>query len=877
MVKLVPPNSSLNAALELRSMGLQVFPARYKDKPPIVDWRKYQEEKPSDRMVQSWFQNRGSLNFWVMTGRQSGIVVIDCDSPAGEAWWAERVDLSIAAVVKTAKGRHYYFKIPESWDQSKPIQSWSVHPGKDDGHEISFDLRADLTGVVAPPSTHESGVVYTWERPLDEAGDAPLELLDGTYEKQKPPSTGGAGGGVVGTGGVTRSMLSRLLAQPPGGDGSGRNDWLARVAGHYAKTYHKEEDNYISHCERANAMMGTPLPRAEFEKTVASVWKGEHTRNTHRAVDAKCGYLVSGESVINCQVRIKRGDESLYDFEEYADFDLKAKGVMCDEDGRRTYWAEIVRRRRGGDGDLERIDVVLRAEVLGDDRALRKFLAGYACTIIPPDNISPKSGSIGIRLQRYMESQQPPVVEITPALGYHPEAVRDGGGFVTHDNIITASGVVGLNEALVRADPRLKASGVCDYEYGFEGTLEEAKNVLREVLTFHDETVCAVYGAWWAACLLKPQIEDRTSLFPFMAVEAPSESGKTNGYFSMMMQLSGSTRGEIQPTRAALRDMAASNRNGGVWVDDLDDPANLMELFRAATSGGSLTKMDEDRTKVKNTQIVSPIVISGENLGLETQKALVDRAIILKTPSPVGRRSRYDASRPQWDDILDMREAYPAGLHTVSGWLVQAALGVEEQVLAALRAARTGGSGRAADKVAVLRAGARLLDYLTGHDEAWAGTGQHSVAVEKWLLLNDIVSESGIAVTSNENALTLELLPWVLREWKFPDKASAGQQVREMDTPAFVRNMDPDAPDGLFGDTAEVWFSLSLVAEAWEDHKRGRNEKRTTTEMALRDQADALGCKSKRVKLAQSGGRLAYYRVLSGPVAKAVVARALGR
>jgi len=92
--------------------------------------------------------------------------------------------------------------------------------------------------------------------------------------------------------------------------------------------------------------------------------------------------------------------------------------------------------------------------------------------------------------------------------------------------------------------------------------------VLDEVLTYHDETVTSVFGAWWAACLLKPQIEVATSLFPFVAIEAPSESGKTNGFFQMMTQLNGNTRGETQPTKAALRDMAAAHRNGIVWVDD---------------------------------------------------------------------------------------------------------------------------------------------------------------------------------------------------------------------------------------------------------------------------------------------------------------------
>lgn len=866
-------HSPLEIARNLSAMGLQVFPARFKDKMPLVKWRTFQGVD-SSHMLEPWFNNRGNINFWVMTGKGSGYVVVDCDTDEGEAWWRERIsdEMDATACVQTRKGKHFWFKLPEG----QGYKSWSVHPGDDDEHRISFDVRGDDTGVIVPPSIHETGFRYEWVRGLDAALPLPACLVDGTARQDAPVATGDASSATVGTGGQTRSMLSTLLSRPPGGAGSGRNDWLARVAGHYAKTYHNQQDLYEAHCAQANQSMGTPLDENEFRKTVESIWRGEQERNVHRAIDADCGYLASGGTNLQCQVIVKRGEDKDYEFVEYADFDLQAKGVMTDDSGRRTYWAEIVRKRRGSPGEQDRIDVILRAEVLGDDRALRRFLAGFACTIVPPDNMWPKAGSPGVRLQRYMESQNPPVVEIVPALGYHPAALGDGlGGYVTHDGAITATGLRPVSEVAVRADPRLKSGGTAPHEYGFDGNEELARQVLAQVLTFHDEHVTSVFGAWWAACLLKPQIEERTSLFPFVAIEAPSESGKTNGFFSMMTQLNGNTRGETQPTKAALRDMAAAHRNGMVWVDDLDDPAYLMELLRAATSGGSLTKMGEDRESVKNTQIVSPIVISGEALGLGTQKALVDRAVVIKAASPTSRRSLNDPSRPQWDDILAVREHYPEGLHTIAGWFVKDALSVVPETVDALRQGRTGGSGRAADKVAVLRAGARLLDYLVRQDGAWEGRGLHATRVEEWLHLH-LVDLEGVAVTSDENALTLELVPWALRKWKFADKATAGQGI-DTDTPVFVRGFDPDSQVSLLDDAGiTVHFNCALLAEAWEFHKRGGHEKRTTTEGALKDQAQAVGAKARRVKISGSGGRLAYYFELRGAVATACVRRALG-
>src|SRR5689334_5192667 len=93
MVRLADASTSpLSIATELTQQGLQVFPAPFKGKAPLVDWKKYQRESASP-MLKKWFGGeRGHLNFWVLTGSQSGYLVVDCDSPEGEAWWRERIN-----------------------------------------------------------------------------------------------------------------------------------------------------------------------------------------------------------------------------------------------------------------------------------------------------------------------------------------------------------------------------------------------------------------------------------------------------------------------------------------------------------------------------------------------------------------------------------------------------------------------------------------------------------------------------------------------------------------------------------------------------------------------------------------------------------------
>lgn len=883
MVKLSDPVGSLATAQQLAGFGLNVLPARHKDKAPIVEWRKYQGIR-TENMLPSWFGGSGQRNYWVMTGLMSSVIVIDCDSDEADVWWRAQLGdevMESAARVRTSKGRHYWFKIPDSWPEDQTIHSWSVHPGKDDDHNINFDVRADGTGVIAPPSTHESGFTYKWERHLTEAAEAPPELLDGSIRARAPKAGGATGDADVG-GGATRSMLTTLLSRPPAGDGSGRNDWLTRVAGHYAKTYHNMEDLYKAHCAQANHMMGDPLDDDEFAKVTGSVWKGEHTRNPERALDASCGWLKSGNTRIMTQVSKKdpQTGERTFDLEEYADFDLAAKGVMIEEDGARTYWVSIRRKRRGR-GDVEELEAVIPASVLGDDRKLRVFFAARACTISPPANTFPRELYVGQRLQRYLESQTPPEVKVSKTLGWDAEIIGGAGGFITHEGVITGDEVFGTDTAGVIANPTLKSGGVAPHRYGFETDAEEARQVLAEVMTFHHDDVTAIFGAWWAACLIKPQIEARTSLFPFMAIEAPSESGKTNGFFAQMIELNGNTSGEMNPTMASLRNMAAAHRNGIVWVDDLDDPSHLMELIRAATSGGTLAKMSEDRESIVGATIVSPIVISGESLGLGSQKALLDRAVILKAGSPTGRMSSKDSSRPQWDDVLVLRDRFPSGLASVAGWLTQRALFYADDAVSLLPSLRVG-TGRAGDKNAILRTGGRLLDAILGRTDSDAtrglhGGGAYGQRVDAWVQVQSGDGGSGRTGLQGDNALTMELLPWALRRWNYPDKATASEDERGITTPVFVRNYaHGKLREALFGDREpEVLFNPDLLAEAWEREKHGRVEKRTQTASALSDQALALGAKSKRVRIVNGG--LAYYRQMTGEMALEVLARAEGR
>jgi hypothetical protein len=105
--------------------------------------------------IKKWWAKESVLpsNIGVVTGGESGLVVVDVDGDEGfEALGKERIeDLKNESVpcVRTGRGFHYYFK------SAIPIKTKP-------GFVNKVDIKADGGYVVAPPSLHISGRRYEW-------------------------------------------------------------------------------------------------------------------------------------------------------------------------------------------------------------------------------------------------------------------------------------------------------------------------------------------------------------------------------------------------------------------------------------------------------------------------------------------------------------------------------------------------------------------------------------------------------------------------------------------------------------------------------------------------------------------------------------------
>lgn len=212
-------------------------------------------------ILSRWWDQWPWANIGIATGRASGFFVLDVDGDEGEDSLRTLLKKhgklpDTAESITGGGGRHILFQ----------------HPGTDIRNVVrlapGLDIRGDGGYIVAPPSVHQSGRQYEWElssRP-DEVGISPapswlLEILqqDSAAKTQATPAN-----------------EWRALAQ--GVPEGGRNNAIARIAGHLLRRYVNPSLALQLILAWNNSYCFPPLPDTEVIKTVDSVAKMELRR-----------------------------------------------------------------------------------------------------------------------------------------------------------------------------------------------------------------------------------------------------------------------------------------------------------------------------------------------------------------------------------------------------------------------------------------------------------------------------------------------------------------------------------------------------------------------------------------------------------------------
>lgn len=166
-VKFMSVNIKLDAALKYLERGFSVMPLG-DNKKPLVEFKQYTHKPPSQEQVRRWWSKFPSANVGIITGKVSGLIVLDVDIKNGKDGSKSLGPMSPTACSKTATGGgcHYYLK----------------HPGIHIANSVNkvgegLDIRGEGGFVVAPPS-NPGGKIYKWIVPLEDGlADVPAWLL----------------------------------------------------------------------------------------------------------------------------------------------------------------------------------------------------------------------------------------------------------------------------------------------------------------------------------------------------------------------------------------------------------------------------------------------------------------------------------------------------------------------------------------------------------------------------------------------------------------------------------------------------------------------------------------------------------------------------
>ncbi len=204
------------SALDYCHRGWSVVPVRPRGKRPLLRWLAFQHRLPGVDEIREWFARWPDANVAIVTGRVSGLIVLDVDpqhhgNASVAALEGEHGALPVTVEAVTGGGgRHVYF----------------AHPGGALGNRAGIaagvDVRGDGGYVVAPPSVHPSGEPYRWHEQRA-PGEVPLAPLPGWLQSMLGGDASGRRG---------RSIAAWRALIHAGVPAGARNATVASLTGH---------------------------------------------------------------------------------------------------------------------------------------------------------------------------------------------------------------------------------------------------------------------------------------------------------------------------------------------------------------------------------------------------------------------------------------------------------------------------------------------------------------------------------------------------------------------------------------------------------------------------------------------------------------------
>lgn len=249
-------------ALEYAVRGYSIMPLKKDKRPMLPSWKQYQEKAANDDQIEAWWEKTPDANIGIITGKISGITVIDVD--AYKAGTTSIDAFPPTFTVKTGNGGyHLYYKYQPGLTIS--ANAYPQFPG--------IDIRSDGGYIVAPPSVTS----------YDGKGGA-YEVFKNVPIVAFPEKLFAAKKGA--------KKLSEVIGLKEGS----RNDSITSVIGqllHAAQVKDFTSEVWPA-AQRINMTFTPPLPQGELKTTFDSIVKKELARR---------------ESMVLSPIQIEGGDE----------------------------------------------------------------------------------------------------------------------------------------------------------------------------------------------------------------------------------------------------------------------------------------------------------------------------------------------------------------------------------------------------------------------------------------------------------------------------------------------------------------------------------------------------------------------------------------
>ncbi len=107
-------NDTYATAIKLLTLGFSLIPSGggEKRKAPLIPWVEYQKRPATEAELDQWQQEHSPSLWGIVTGKVSGLFVVDCDNAEAKALFDTAV---LQPHIKTARGHHYYCQLPK-WE-----------------------------------------------------------------------------------------------------------------------------------------------------------------------------------------------------------------------------------------------------------------------------------------------------------------------------------------------------------------------------------------------------------------------------------------------------------------------------------------------------------------------------------------------------------------------------------------------------------------------------------------------------------------------------------------------------------------------------------------------------------------------------------------